>query len=218
MPMLSITRRQLTDEERDVLSRSLSDRPPLPAARLLGYLMALPLAASVPAGVLLRVVGVPWAWAVPLALLFGVAVGFFFLVRHQRQGAARRKQSNTGLRDDLKGGAAQVWEFDVVRVWPVGELNERGPGYLFEVDEEMLIYVATQYLLLWGEGRFPTRRVAIHRLPHSKDILTIAAVGEPIRPEPLAIPRSELPIVGPSESELLWRSGLAAPLQARLWG
>jgi hypothetical protein len=218
MPMLSITRRPLTEDERDILSRSLSDRPRLGAAERLGYLVAIPLMAAVPAYLLLLAAHLRWTWALPLALLLGVGLGVFFLGRQRRQRAALFTSGTAKLRDDLKAGAAQVWEFDVVRVWPVSELNERGPGYLFEVDQEMLVYVATRDLLLWGEGRFPTRRVAIHRLPHSKDILTIAGVGDPITPESNVIRRSELPIVGTIKSELLWRSGLGSDLQTRLWG
>jgi hypothetical protein len=218
MPMLSITRRPLTERERDVLSRWMSDRPALRGLDRLGYLLGLPLLAAGPLYLVLRGAQVPRAWSVALALLLGLGLGLFFLLRHQRQGAAILFESTAGIRRDLQGGAAQVWEFGVVRAWPVGELNERGPGYLFEVDREMLVYVAARELGLWGEGRFPTRRVAIHRLPHSKNVLTIAGVGEPIAPEPNAIPRSQLPIVGATKSELLWRNGLDAALQARLWG
>lgn len=216
--MLSITRRPLTDDEKRRLRRTLGVRPQVGPLVLGLYLVAVPVLACAASIFGLGVLHVPSWLAALLGLAAGVTTGAVLLLRSHRKEAALLSAGNEGLRQDLNAGAAQVWEFDVLRAWPVGEQNERGPGFLFLVDTDMAVYAATQALMLWGEGRFPTRRVAIHRLPHSKDILYIAAAGEPIPPEPLPIPRSALPVQGATESELLWRNGLTPSIQARLWG
>jgi len=216
-PRLSITRRPLTDDEKRLLARTLHERPAGTHRWTLSALLTrLGMAFSL--ALFLRAFHLPWGVVVAAATALGFALETAYHLRVRTRRPSLQADSTEGLKQDLANGAAQIWEFDVARAWQVGGLDGLSPGYLFEVDREMLIYAATHELLHWQEGRFPTRRVSIHRLPRSKHILTIQAAGDAVKPEPEAILRSELPLSGPVRSELLWRTGLKPTLQARLWG
>jgi hypothetical protein len=79
-------------------------------------------------------------------------------------------------------GIVEVLTFDVLRAWEVDDLDDFGPGFLFETGDGDFVYAASP-LFLDFEEKFPCGRITIERLPVSKMILKAKHEGNPIAPE-----------------------------------
>ncbi len=143
-----------------------------------GFLIAYPLIAGGLIGSALKGFGVSenTAYLIGLSVAYPLSLAFMTVLvlceRHIRQTS----------RGDLESGIIEVLSFDVRRAWEVDDLDDFGPGFLFETGDGEFVYAASQRFLDFEEN-FPCARITIERLPVTKTILKAKCEGNPIATE-----------------------------------
>jgi hypothetical protein len=125
------------------------------------------------------------AYLIGLSVAYPLSIAFMIVLawceRHVRQTS----------QGDLELGIVEVLTFDVRRAWEVGDLDDFGPGFLFETGDGEFVYAASPLFFDFVE-RFPCTRITIGRLPVSKMILKAECEGNPIAPEAESVSINDL--------------------------
>ena len=152
-----------------------------------GFLIAYPLIGGGFIGSTLKGFGVSenTAYLIGLSVAYPLSIAFMIVLawceRHVRQTS----------QGDLELGIVEVLTFDVRRAWEVGDLDDFGPGFLFETGDGEFVYAASPLFFDFVE-RFPCTRITIGRLPVSKMILKAECEGNPIAPEAESVSINDL--------------------------
>jgi hypothetical protein len=142
---------------------------------------------------------------------FASCVFALFIARIHRM---EMKLARRRFGDDIATGIAQILTFDVRRAWEVDGLDDLGPGFLFETSDHDFVYAATQYFLDSDEGTYPSKRIAIERLPVSKSIVGVKHEGDYLAPEAGNVTVEELGVL--VDCDVLERGKIPVAVRTKL--
>jgi hypothetical protein len=215
--MIELSRRPLTTSEIDDLQRTCQGRGAGCTSNLAfygGLLIFVPAVGGGLLGVILAAAGVPrdMAYSAGLGIVFLASAAFLIWIL--RAEGYHWKYMRRMAREDIAAGVVEILTFDVRRAWEVDDLNDLGPGYLFETLGDDFVYAATQYFLDFDQSTYPSTRISVERLPVSKSIIGVKHEGQFVAPESEALSIDELRIM--VECEVLTLSDIPEPVRAKL--
>lgn len=147
--MINTTYRPLTATERDELAVPADRFSPgcLGVIIIYGlYLIAIACVGAV-IGTLLRWFGVSRAIANGCGFALGTVLAVLHFVRRRQAENAVLAQYDQRRQTALSRGVIQIVQFEVHQAWSIGDLEDFGPGYLFDVESDQFVYARTQQLL-----------------------------------------------------------------------
>lgn len=194
--MLIVETRKLTEEETRHLE---SEAAPVKTScgtvllRLGAAFILFPTMLGGLIGSVLNAVGLGKSLAFGTGLVVGFGVGVRWLFQSLREERNESSALQRALKEDLVQGQAEIVSVNLIQqVWGVSGLEDFGPGYVVQAEEDKYIYAAGQEFLDFGdddidERVFPGSSITLERVPHSAIILSLKIDGPPKAVEPIEI-------------------------------
>lgn len=200
--MLKIETRALTEEERELVLDA-SKPPSLGCVSYIAFygsfIILIPICGGGLVGSILMAFSIPQSWAYGIGLLTSSIASSFLFARIYLEERQRREQAKVRAEKSLGKSEAEIITLaPTFRVWGIDGLEDFGPGYLLQCNDEEYLYVASQDFMNDGIENetdgfpFPGTNLTVVRIPELDFVLGVTIEGSPTKLEPLSIPFESL--------------------------
>jgi hypothetical protein len=206
---LQVVARSLSTEERRALESFRA-----PKAGLFPWLVNLILLPATLGGLigfLLKLLGIPERRGYALGLVVSTSVGVWRLISEWREDRALWTPYEAAHRAAATGGTVNTFTFSPLFAWEVGDVEDFGPAYVFEVGGDQLVYVCSQELPYPENGTVAVGAIRALVVPHVNSVLSLEWQEGRTSISPSTVPLAQVGVTLLDSFTVLSRSRTALP-------